>query len=253
MSNSVCVLINSCPKYNHLAVFSCCLIRRYAASLAWPIYLATADLRQEEHAMLMAAGVKVIEQGPENTDFIESRIEALRLLQREFSFILLLQDDFFLDRTPDYNALQSTITMMSQNKEVVCTRLMPCPEPTGPNFGKIWQCIAVDPYCYFSFQATIWSLPWLLRFFEGVFRKSQDLFTKYSQFSRNQFWLLINPCEKQVGTEVAVELGGNFVGFSRKGPWSNAVYLSPWPYRPTAVERGVLQPWAIEMIKREGF
>jgi len=253
MSNSVCILINSCPKYNNLAVASCCFIRRYASSIEWPIYLATACLKEEEKAMMMAAGVKIIEQGSENADFIESRIEALRILQREFSLVLFLQDDFFLDRAPDYPALNLTVKMMLDNAGIVCTRLMPCPGPTGSKYGELWREVVVCPHHYFSFQAAIWSVPWLLRFFEEVFRKSQSLFSKYEQLTRNQFWLLINPCEKEVGTDVAVELGGRFVGFPRKGPWSNAVYLSPWPYRPTAVEKGVLQPWAAEIMIREGF
>ena len=252
MSNSVCVLINSCPKYNQLAIASCCLIRRYATSLSWPIFLATAGLNDEQKAMMMAAGVNVIEQGPENGEFLESRIEALRTLQKNFSLVLLLQDDFFLDRAPCYADLDATVAMMSEHSEIVCTRLMPCPGPTGDAFGELRE-ITVGPYCYFSFQAAIWSVPWLLKFFEGVFRKSQPLFSKYQQFTRNQFWLLVNPCEKDVGADVAVEIGGRFVGFSRKGNWSNAIYLSPWPYRPTAVERGVLQPWAKEMLIREGF
>jgi hypothetical protein len=30
------------------------------------------------------------------------------------------------------------------------------------------------------------------------------------------------------------------------------VYLSPWPYRPTAIVQGRLEPWAAELGKREG-
>jgi hypothetical protein len=42
------------------------------------------------------------------------------------------------------------------------------------------------------------------------------------------------------------------VGWKRAGPWSNAVYMSPWPYRPTAIVQGRLEPWAAELGKREG-
>jgi hypothetical protein len=128
---------------------------------------------------------------------------------------------------------------------------MPCPGPTGDVFLEKWKEIVVDPYCYFSLQAAIWSVPWLMRFFEGVVRRATPLISKYPQYSRNQFWLLVNPCETKVGTDIAVELGGRFVGYPRIGRWSNAVYLSPWPYRPTAVEKGVIQPWATELLKRE--
>jgi hypothetical protein len=30
------------------------------------------------------------------------------------------------------------------------------------------------------------------------------------------------------------------------------VYLSPWPYRPTAIVHGRLEPWAAELGLREG-
>ena len=253
MSNSVCILINSCPKYNSLALACCKLIKRYAPDLKWPIYFASAGLTEEEKGEVSGLGFIYMEQtASENADFIESRLHALRLLQKDYRFVLLLQDDFFLDRQPDYAALEKTVAMMTENPAVVCTRLMPCPGPTGPEW-LLWRDITVDPYCYFSFQAGIWSTEWLIKFFEGVVRKSQGLFARYPQYSRNQFWLLVNPCETEVGTDVAVELGGRFVGWPRLGRWSNAVYLSPWPYRPTAVEKGVLQPWASEMLKREGY
>ena len=253
MSNSVCVLVNSCPKYNKLAVASCCFIRRYASVLTWPVYLATAGLDEEQKGLLMAAGINMIEQGSENADFLESRIEALRVLRDTFGYVLLLQDDFFLDRSPSYEALEEAVAIMTTNPEIVCTRLMPCPGPTGDIVVGKWREIVVDPYCYFSLQAAVWSVPWLMRFFEGVIRRATPEMKKYPQYSRNQYWLLVNPCETGIGTDVAVELGGRFVGFSRAGRWPNAVYLSPWPYRPTAVEKGVIQPWAQEMLKREGF
>ena len=253
MSNSVCVLINSCKKYNYLALAACKLIKRYAPDLKWPVYFATGGLTDEQKEDVLGLGFTYMEQSDnENADFIESRLYALRLLQKDYAFVLLLQDDFFLDRQPDYVALDKTVAMMTENPAVVCTRLMPCPGPTGSEWLS-WREIVVDPYCYFSFQAGIWSTGWLITFFEGVVRKSQGLFGKYPQYSRNQFWLLVNPCETEAGTDVAVELGGRFVGWPRVGRWSNAVYLSPWPYRPTAVEKGVLQPWASEMLKREGL
>jgi hypothetical protein len=43
------------------------------------------------------------------------------------------------------------------------------------------------------------------------------------------------------------------IAWIRKGSWSNAVYLSPFPYRPTAIVKGKFEPWAQELAKREGF
>ena len=42
------------------------------------------------------------------------------------------------------------------------------------------------------------------------------------------------------------------LAWPRTGSWSNAVYLCPWPYRPTAVTRGNLEPFAKELFQREG-
>ena len=39
----------------------------------------------------------------------------------------------------------------------------------------------------------------------------------------------------------------------RAHEYPNAVYLCPWPYRPTAVVRGRLEPFAIELFQREGL
>ena len=96
MSNSVCVLINSCPKYNYLAVICCRLIRRYAPLLTWSLVLATTGLNVAEIQGLESLNVRIMNQTEEeNLDFIESRCVALRILQKEFTYVLLLQDDFF--------------------------------------------------------------------------------------------------------------------------------------------------------------
>jgi hypothetical protein len=49
-------------------------------------------------------------------------------------------------------------------------------------------------------------------------------------------------------------LGGRtHLAWPREHPSPNAVMLSPWPYRPTAVEKGVLGEWVFEFAKREGY
>ena len=251
MSNSVCILINSCPKYNYLAVICCRLIRRYAPLLTWPIFLATTGLTAADTQVLENLNVRIMNQTEEeNLDFIESRCVALRILQKDYTNVLLLQDDFFLDREPMYRFLDSAVTFLQENPTYVCVRLMPCPGPKGPSVGE-WKKIELGQYL-FSFQAGIWSCKWLLSFFEVMIAESLGDFPKYN-CKKNHYWLVVNPCETGLGASVCMKLGYNAVGFPRSGSWSNAVFLSPWPYRPTAVEKGVLQPWAQEMIKREGF
>jgi hypothetical protein len=251
MSNSVCILINSCPKYNYLAVICCRLIRRYAPLLTWTLVLATTGLSSAETQLLETLNVRIMNQTEEeNLDFIESRCVALRILQKEYSFVLLLQDDFFLDREPMYKVLDSAIQFLQENPAYVCVRLMPCPGPTGIEVGE-WKKIEQGQYV-FSFQAGIWSCKWLLEFFEEMIDISITDFPKY-KCNKNHYWLVVNPCETFVGADICRKLEYNAVGFPRAGPWSNAVFLSPWSYRPTAVEKGVLQPWAKEMILRENF
>jgi len=248
---NTCILINSCPKYNYLAVISAQLIRRYAPDIKWALYMATTSLTEKEEEVLKTLAVHYINQTEEeNSDFIASRIHALRFLQN-YSSVLLLQDDFFLDRNPLYDMLNTAVEMIE--KGVSCVRLMPCPGPTGGLVDQRseWKWIEDAPYL-FSFQAGIWSLPWLIHFFEEMVKESLLDFPKY-KCTKNHYWLTVNPCETAIGLSVCKRLEYKAVGFARAGSWSNAVFLSPWPYRPTAVEKGVLQPWAKEMIKREGF
>ena len=47
------------------------------------------------------------------------------------------------------------------------------------------------------------------------------------------------------------ERGEHHLAWVRKGAWPNAVYLSPFPYRPTAIVRGSVEPWVYELLKRE--
>jgi len=250
---NTCILINSCPKYNYLAVISVQLIRRYAPDIKWPLYVATTGLSEKEEGVLKTLAVHYVNQTEEeNTDFIESRIHSLRFLQNHYSSVLLLQDDFFLDRNPLYTKLYESVKLVE--KGVSCARLMPCPGPTGEALEQSseWKWIQEDAPYLFSFQAGLWSLPWLIEFFEEMVKESLLDFPKY-KCKKNHYWLTVNPCETAIGVSVCKRLGYKAVGFGRAGPWSNAVFLSPWPYRPTAVEKGVIQPWAKEMIKREGF
>ena len=49
----------------------------------------------------------------------------------------------------------------------------------------------------------------------------------------------------------SVEKKYGHIAFERAGPWKNAVFLSPFPYRPTAIVRGELEAWARELMERE--
>jgi hypothetical protein len=257
MSNisSICVLINTCPKYNDIAIASCVLIRRYAPALEWPIFLASSSFEAYHKTELEELKINVIEQTvEENADFIKSRIHALHKL-KDFSNVLFLQEDFLLDREPMYLALEEAARILQEDASVKCVRLMPCPAPTGLSYknGQTtnpWSIIDPTPNAYFSFQASIWNIDWLHIFFE---RLLLDFQKNERKISANKYWLLINPAEKTTGMIIALDIGGKFIGYERKGNWPNAVFLSPWPYRPTAVEKGNIQSWASDFLEREGF
>jgi hypothetical protein len=53
--------------------------------------------------------------------------------------------------------------------------------------------------------------------------------------------------------EILKSFGNIHLAWPREGAHPNAVYLCPWPYRPTAVVRGLFESWANELAKREGF
>jgi len=252
MVGQCAILINTCPKYKQLAISQIILLRRYSEELKWPIFIASTGFLQEEIAYLESLNITVIVQTEEDgSDFIKSRIHALKLLPAACAHVLALQDDFLVDRPVDYVSLDKTLLVMLYCPDVVGCRLMPCPPPKGSFFKDAWQIIDPTPDCYFTFQATIWRRQWLIQFFERMIELAPDLHAKWPDFTRNQFWLLANPCERDTGMRVAQELGGFQIGWPRVGPWANAVYKSPWPYRPTAIEKGVLQPWARELLERE--
>ena len=69
------------------------------------------------------------------------------------------------------------------------------------------------------------------------------------------FQIDFNVAENKVGQLKFAELFDHRIqlAWPRAHVAANAVYLSPWPYRPTAVENGVLGAWAKELGIREGY
>ena len=82
----------------------------------------------------------------------------------------------------------------------------------------------------------------------------RELFKGKSQAEKNRIAIKVNIAENADGQRILKELSDSLhISVIRQYPHPNAVYLCPWPYRPTAVVQGVLQPWAIELAEREGF
>jgi hypothetical protein len=79
--------------------------------------------------------------------------------------------------------------------------------------------------------------------------------TEERQKKQNNIAIKVNLAEIHIGQSLLhiVLPGKQHIAYVREGDQPNAVYLCPWPYRPTAVVRGQLEPWAVDLAKREGF
>lgn len=248
----VCILINSTPKYYYILPFMIGMLRRYAPDLAWPIYLAT----EEPHNPIIASlDVRLIVLEESKAGFLESRRTSTGELLGEFKYCLPLQDDFILERGLDGVALKAILRAMDDNDDLVSARLMPCPGPNGVKpYIAGWNYIkeATDTYG-FTFQATLWKTYACYQWYSDICSalskkiKGADAVLEVRQnFAENSegqqvFWTMTRAYEYK------------HVAWIRKGSWPNAVYLSPFPYRPTAIVRGKLEGWAKDLMGREGF
>ena len=66
-------------------------------------------------------------------------------------------------------------------------------------------------------------------------------------------WFSLNIAEGKYGCQFTLRYPEKLLGIIRDGEYSNAVYRSPIPYRPTAIVRGKLEDWAKDLFKREGI
>jgi hypothetical protein len=111
----------------------------------------------------------------------------------------------------------------------------------------------------FVFQATLWRLDSCLAWYEAITDRLERMWPKATTppARRREIEIGANFAENADGQRFFWELfekrGERHMAWQRAGPWSNAVYLCPWPYRPTAIVRGRVEPWAEEMARREGM
>ena len=257
--HDVCILLNSTPKYFYLLPLQMTLLRRYAPSLHWPVYFATEvpehpvakELESEFH-------VKLLPLPKDREGFLESRETALRLLPNEILYVLPLQEDFLMDRTPDYNALLDALFILDTDRNVSSLRLMPCPGPFHCDVlyvkEKPWKILGEKNLYVFTYQATLWRRMDLLTYFSKLLETIQKNFKVKNEQENKYIALTSNVGENQYGQKILKEclLNTLHLAWPRAHQSPNAVYICPWPYRPTAVTRGNLEPFAIELFHREG-
>ena len=256
----VCILLNSTPKYFYLLPLQLTLLKRYASQLKWPIYLATESLNNPLVAkVIVEFGVKIISLSSSEEPFLESRQAAIRKLPSSILYVLPLQEDFLLDRVPNYSALGEALRILDTDRMVSSLRLMPCPGPQNSDLqyskDKPWKILGEKNEYVFTFQATLWRRMDIQMYYDELLRQITKTFGTVSNEERKQIQLVQNVAENSFGQKVLQKALPNVyhLAWPRVGPWPNAVYLCPWPYRPTAVTRGVLEPFAKELFEREGI
>ena len=251
------IVVNTCPKFFYILEGFFGLLRRYAPEMKWPVYLATECYEDPFiETLVRRYKLHLLKLPVLDSDFLESRGVAVKMLPPEIQYVLPLQDDFLLERPgPDGKALQNALEILDADKQVQSIRLMPCPGSTArEGFWGVWKKLLPGDLT-FSYQATIWRRQLYVDYMNNLIRQGRDQYPDLSGADWNRYAIRVNPAETTPGLFLLKLLSpdGVHLCWPRVGSWANAVYQCPWPYRPTAIVQGKLQQWAEELIRREGF
>lgn len=241
-------LINTTPKYFYLLPLHLALLERYAPTLAWPVYIAT---EAEVLPPLRHPNLKIIKLQQSQEGFLESREAAIAALPESIKYVLPMQEDFLLEGRPMAKEIAEAFEALeAPETEVLSVRLMPCPGPKGDTYFNEFKVLDFTDTLVFTYQATIWKRAPYQTFMNTLLHKLQGK----TQAQKNHMAIKVNIAENSEGQGILKNLfQGIHISIIRHYAHPNAVYLSPWPYRPTAVVRGVLEPWAYDLGEREGF
>jgi hypothetical protein len=254
----VAYLINTTPKYFYLLPLHLLLLRRYAPTCQWPVYIATEE---PNHPMLAELedkyNISIIELTQDESGFLESRTASIRKLPPHIQYVLPMQEDFLLERFVDNKEIEYGCNLLDTVKTIASIRWMPCPGPinTKPYIKNYAEITQEDNYKY-VFQATLWRRSVVEEWFTKLVEDFNKEFpTTMSMKERMFHQIRANYAENQKGQEKFWNWFGQFkhLAWIRAYKAPNAVYMSPWPYRPTAVVNGKLEGWAVDMAKREGY
>jgi len=248
-------LVNSTPKYYGLLPLHFTLVKRYGGDLPKTLFFATEVPDHPICTELQKMGVQLIPIPVDQSGFLESRAAALRILyDMGYFHVIPMQEDFLLEGRIMTSAINEARDMLDKYTDLASVRLMPSPGPFTAT-AETWAPLvkAVDTYG-FTFQATLWQTWDCLEFYRRVCYMLEEQYPKATTApeKRRHAEIRVNLAENAVGQNIFWGLEKRHLAWKRAGQWSNAVYLCPWPYRPTAIVQGVLEPWAIELGKREG-
>lgn len=257
----VAYIINSTPSYYYLLVPHLALLKRYAPSLQWQIYIGT---EVPDHPVIkqcvLEFNVKIIvlNEDKYESSFWESRIGTVRGLPLDIKYIFPVQEDFLLERPGMNHAeLKKVFDVMDENEIIKSARVMPCPGPVNkePFLGR-WAVLGDTDSYHFTFQATIWRPLDYTKYLEKIIDIAKSTYyCKQGSAAWNKMAVGLNLAENQNGSAIFKKMfvGSLNLAWIRHNSCANAVYDCPFPYRPTAVVKGVLQPWAKELLEREGL
>jgi hypothetical protein len=260
----IAYLVNSTPNYYYLLKLHFTLLRRYAPRLTWPIYVVS-EVPDDPvlQACVRDLDIKILPIEKRDRFFLESRLAGALALPEEIKYILPIQEDFLLDHTPMYDRIEEALHILDEDSTVSTIRLMPCPGPlpTAPYYknSRVWKTVLGGGYI-FTYQATLWRREDFCLFFSALVEypiealNLKDIIHLPLDVQKKKIQVDFNLAENRIGQAKFLELLGQktHIGWVRKHSHPNAVYLCPWPYRPTAVEKGVLGNWAKELGAREG-
>ena len=261
MDDPTCAyLINTTPKYFYLLPLHISLLHRYAPSCRWPIYIATEAPELLLPLLVTLTKVNIIHLPANAEAFFDSRAEAVRRLPSSIKYVFPIQEDFLLEGRPMKEPIQEAIELLNTHPDLSSVRLMPCPGPRGVKQfeSSTFRLLEKETdTIIFTYQATIWRRADYLSFMDALIAYSTEktLPTEERQKKQNNIAIKVNLAEIHLGQSLlhSVLPGKQHIAYVRQGDHPNAVYLCPWPYRPTAVVRGQLEPWAVDLAKREGF
>jgi hypothetical protein len=168
-----------------------------------------------------------------------------------------MQEDFILEHPAWPGEFNAILRQMDEDPRLASARLMPCPGPKGAGDAS-WIPLAPETDAVgFTFQATLWRFDACLAWYTHICRVSRELAPTATEKERVRLEVSTNLAENTTGQREFWDLSRvrvwTHLAWRRHGLQSNAVYLCPFPYRPTAIVRGELEGWASELARREGI
>lgn len=236
------------------------MLRRYASKLKWKVFFATEEYTNPVVETLKKTyDIEILPLEDSETGFLESREAALRKLPKQYKYVLPLQEDFLLDREPMYDKLAEACRILDMDRNVASLRLMPCPGPMekDPYYhpDMKWKVLTEDDGMIFTYQATLWRTYDVHAYYKTLLVSiEKDFPSAVTAEQKKNIALKMNCAETQYGQSKLRETPLLLhLAWERAGSWPNAVYLCPFPYRPTAIVQGKVEPFALELSKREGW